>query len=97
LLNNKNDYTIKEALQAMLKEFRLSSQLNEARVKQLWREKMGKTINTYTSEIHVRKNVLYLTILSAPLRHELSYSKDKIRKLLNQELGEEYIQDVVVR
>jgi hypothetical protein len=40
---------------------------------------------------------LYLTILSAPLKHELSYAKDKIRDLINEELGESYIQDVVIR
>jgi hypothetical protein len=58
---------------------------------------MGKTISTYTSQITVRKGVLYLTILSAPLKHELSYAKDKIRDLINEELGESYIQDVVIR
>ena len=81
----------------MLQEYRLAPQLNEARVKTLWQELMGKTITTYTSNVSVRKNVLYLSILSAPLKHELSYSKDKIRTLLNDELGEEFIKDVVIR
>jgi hypothetical protein len=45
----------------------------------------------------VRKNVLYLTILSAPLKHELSFAKDKIKARLNEEMGEEYIRDVVIR
>ena len=81
----------------MVQEYRLGPQLNESRVKNLWHEKMGKTISTYTSNISVRKNVLYLTILSAPLKHELSYAKDKIRDLLNGELGEEFIKEVVIR
>jgi hypothetical protein len=58
---------------------------------------MGKTISTYTSNISVRKNVLYLTILSAPLKQELSYAKDKIKLRLNEELGEEFIREVVIR
>lgn len=81
----------------MLREFRLKPQLDETRVKMLWEKLMGKTIATYTSNISVRKNVLHLTILSAPLKHELSYSKDKIKSLLNEEMGEEYIKDVVIR
>lgn len=81
----------------MIQEYRLGPQLNESRVKNLWAELMGKTISTYTSNISVRKNVLYLTILSAPLRHELSYAKDKIRDLLNGELGEDFIKEVVIR
>lgn len=93
----KNESTIQEALKDMLQEFRLAPQLNEARVKTLWEQLMGKTISTYTSNITVRKNVLYLTILSAPLKHELSYAKDKIRTMLNDELGEEFIKEVVIR
>ncbi|MFN0217135.1 MAG: DUF721 domain-containing protein [Saprospiraceae bacterium] len=96
-MRQKNDYSLAEAMQAMIKEYRLGSQLNEMRIKSLWASLMGKTINTYTSQITVRKGVLYLNILSAPLKHELSYAKDKIRDLLNAELGEDYIKDVVIR
>lgn len=93
----QNDVTIQDALKDMIQELRIGPQLSETRVKSLWEELMGKTISTYTSNISVRKNVLYLTILSAPLKQELSYGKDKIRTLLNEELGEEFIKDVVIR
>ena len=96
-MKQKNDFSLAEAMQAMIKEYRLGPQLNEMRVKTLWADLMGKTINTYTSHITVRKGVLYISILSAPLRHELSYGKDKIRDLLNTELGEDYIKEVVIR
>ncbi len=93
----KNDLSIQDALKDMIQELRIGPQLNETRVKSLWEEIMGKTISTYTSNIAVRKNVLYLTILSAPLKQELSYAKDKIRLRLNEELGEEFIKEVVIR
>lgn len=96
-MKKKNDITFQEAMKDMLREYRLTPQLNETRVKMLWGKLMGKTISTYTSNISVRKNVLYLTILSAPLKHELSFGKDKIKTLLNQELGEEYIKEVVIQ
>jgi hypothetical protein len=66
-------------------------------VKSLWEQLMGKTISTYTANLSVRKNVLYLTILSAPLKHELTFAREKIKTLLNEELGEEFIKDVVIR
>lgn len=93
----KNESTLQDALKDMLQEFKLVPQLNEARVKTLWEQLMGKTISTYTTNVSVRKNILYLTIISAPLKHELSYAKDKIRKMLNEELGEEFIKEVVIR
>lgn len=84
-------------MQDMLHEYRLSSQLNEARIVRLWEQMMGKTIATYTSNIAVRKNVLHLTIISAPLKQELSFAREKIKNMLNQELGEAFIIDVVIR
>lgn len=96
-MKKHNEQTLAEAMQLMIREYRLGAQLNERRVRSLWPELMGKTIATYTSEIALRKNVLYLTILSAPLKHELSYAKDKICSLLNQALGEEIIREVVIR
>jgi hypothetical protein len=96
-MKKKNELSLQEAMQAMLQEYRLEPRLNETRVKTLWGKLMGKTISTYTSDIQVRRNVLYLTILSAPLKHELSYAKDKIKDLLNEEMGEEYVKDVVIR
>lgn len=96
-MKKKNDLSLQDALKDTIQELRIGPQLSETRVKSLWEELMGKTISTYTSNIAVRKNVLYLTILSAPLKQELSYGKDKIRTLLNQELGEEFIKEVVIR
>lgn len=96
-MKKKNDLSLQEAMREMLHQYRLAPQLNEARVKMLWEKLMGKTISTYTSNIQVRKNILYLTILSAPLKHELSFGKEKIRTLLNDELGEEFIKEVVIR
>ena len=97
MMKKQNDITIQDALKDMIQELRIGPQLGETRVKSLWEQLMGKTISTYTSNISVRKNVLYLTILSAPLKQELSYAKDKIKNLLNEELGEEFIKEVVIR
>lgn len=96
-MKKKNDLTLREALQDMLRELRLEPKLAETRVKMLWEEVMGKTITTYTADIQLRKNVLYLTILSAPLKQELTFAREKIKTRLNEELGEEAIKDVVIR
>lgn len=96
-MKKKNDLTLREALQDMLHELHLESKLTETRVKMHWEKTMGKTIATYTSDIQLRKNVLYLTILSAPLKQELSFAREKIRALLNEEMGEEVVKEVVIR
>ncbi len=83
-------------MQAMLKEYGLKSRFDETRVRTIWAEVMGKTIATYTSNIYVNKRVLHLTIISAPLKQELSFAKDKIIQRINEEMGEQYIHDVVI-
>ncbi len=97
MIKKHNDLPISEVIQDFIKENRLKPQLNETRVRSLWESKMGKTIATYTSNLSVRKGTLQITILSAPLRQELSFSKDKIKKMLNDELGEEFIKEVIIR
>jgi predicted nucleic acid-binding Zn ribbon protein len=96
-MKKQNDLTLQDAMKSMLREYRLDNQVNETRVKAIWEQVMGKTIATYTSNISVQKNVLYLTIVSAPLKQELMYAKDAIRKRVNEAVGEEYIREVVVR
>lgn len=71
--------------------------LNEAKVREVWKEKMGTTINTYTRDIVLRKGKLFITLSSASLKHELSYEKEKIQSMMNMELGGAFVTEVVVR
>lgn len=96
-MRKKNELTLSDAMQAMLKEYKLKSRFDETRVKGLWEQIMGKTIATYTSSVEVRRQVLYLTILSAPLKQELSFAKEKIIERINEAMGEEYIKSVVIQ
>ena len=94
---HNNEVTLKEALKAMIEHYRLKGKLNQNRIKSLWAQLMGPSIAGYTKEIRVYKNKLYITIESAALRQELSYGRKKIKKMLNEELGEEYIEEVIIR
>jgi predicted nucleic acid-binding Zn ribbon protein len=57
---------------------------------------MGRTIATYTRDIRMKDNVLYVTIESASLRAELQFGREKIKTIMNEEIGEEYIKEVVI-
>lgn len=92
-----NELSLKEALRAMIEHYRLKGKLNQNRIQSLWEKLMGPSISGYTREIKLHRNKLFITIESAALRQELSYGKDKIKKILNEELGEDFIQDVIIR
>ena len=58
---------------------------------------MGSNINSYTSDIKLKKRTLYVKLSSSVLREELSYGKEKIIKILNDEFGEVIIDKIVLR
>lgn len=97
LMKKTNEQSLKDVLKDLVETYRLKSKLNQSRINSLWESLMGNSISRYTKEIKVRKNKLYLTIESAPLRQELSFGKDKIRHMLNEELGEDFIHEVIIR
>ena len=76
---------------------KLNSGLNNIKVQNLWREVMGKNVNSYTNEIVLKKNTLYVNLNSSVLRQELSFGKQKIVDLLNKELGKTVIKKIVLR
>ncbi len=94
---NGNEKTMKEALKAMVEHYRLKSRLTQVSVQKTWEETMGKVIAQHTTEIKVRRNKLYISIDSAPLRQELFYGKDTIKNIMNEKLGEDFIQEVEIR
>lgn len=92
----KNAITLKAAIELMVNEFKLRSGLDESRIREKWGIVMGAMIAKHTSNISLRKGKLYLKIDSAALKHELTYSKDKIKEIFNKELGEDVITDVLI-
>ena len=58
---------------------------------------MGNNVNSYTNEIVLKKNTLYVNLSSSVLRQELSFGKQKIVNLLNKELGKTIIKKIVLR
>lgn len=92
-----NDQPISEVLKELIAKNNWKSKLYHNKVKEIWVLNMGNTINSYTKEIKLRGKKLFISIASAPLRQELTYSKTKIIDLINEELGEEYITDVIIR
>lgn len=95
-MKKSNDEPLADVLKQMIHVFRLKPNLYKAKIETLWEQKMGKTIASYTREIRLHNNVLYVTIESAALRSELHYGREKILTMLNEEIGEDFIKEVVI-
>ncbi|WP_318639707.1 DUF721 domain-containing protein [Flavobacterium ardleyense] len=93
--NNEN--TVGEILKGILQDNRLQPGLDEVIVQDAWRSLMGNGVNTYTRNIVLKNGILYVELTSAVLRAELSFGKDKIVKMINEELRRDVVQEVVLR
>lgn len=96
-MKKSNEYTLKEAIEEMMRTYRLQGKMDEMKLINGWEKVMGAVIVKYTKKIHIENRVLYVELTSAALREELSYGKSKMMKLLNEEAGGNVIDDVVLR
>lgn len=93
----QNDEPIKDVLQKMLQDYKLKSRIQQLQIKKLWHELMGASVAKYTTDVVFRRQKLYITISSGALKQELSYSKEKIKNLLNEQMKETAIKEVIIR
>lgn len=89
--------SIGDALKEFIGKNRLDKGLDKVNAKEAWDKVMGVAIVKYTTDIKLDRETLYVQLSSSVLREELSYGKEKIVKLLNEELEKELITKLVLR
>ena len=94
----QNDsFKIDDLMKSFVKENKLEKGLDKVNVEAAWRAMMGNGVNTYTTSVKLHKDVLYVELSSSVLREELSYGKDKIIKIINEALGKNLVNKLVLR
>ena len=76
------------------KHFRVG--IDNLRVQEAWVRTMGENIQKYTYSVKYKKGILYIKLKSSVLNEELIFEKNKVIKLINQELGKEYVKELVL-
>ncbi|MDR2495739.1 MAG: DUF721 domain-containing protein [Tannerellaceae bacterium] len=75
----------------------LREKLQVMRVQRAWGELLGSSIMQYTSGIYVRNRVFYVSLTSSVLRNELILSRERLIKSLNDHVGAQVIDNIVIR
>ena len=93
-----NDHlSISDALKEFVADNKLQKGLDKVNVRDVWNSQMGPAIEKYTTAIKLERDTLYVQLSSSVLREELSYGKDKIVKMLNEELGKDLVRKLILR
>ncbi len=91
-----NEQTLGDAIREMIATYRIGRKLSEAKVIAAWEKIVGQMIASHTTEIRIYNRKLFIKLDSAALRNELFYAREKIKKMMNDEAGEELIDEVVL-
>ncbi|MFD1095491.1 DUF721 domain-containing protein [Salegentibacter chungangensis] len=94
---NNEELSLSEVIKEFVDHNKLQKGLDKVNVRDVWNSQMGPAIEKYTTAIKLQGSVLYVQLSSSVLREELSYGKEKIVKMLNEELGRELITKLVLR
>ncbi|WP_223551687.1 MULTISPECIES: DUF721 domain-containing protein [Aestuariivivens] len=94
---NNEHISIKDALKEFVETNKLDKGLDKVNVVDAWVKLMGNGVNNYTTGIRLERETLYIQLSSSVLREELSYGKQKIITMLNEELGKEIIKKLILR
>ena len=86
-----NAFSIEDLMKSFIKENNLSKGMQKIKVEETWFKMMGPGVATHTTSVKLSNKTLIIQLKSSVLREELSYGKEKIIKMMNEELGEEVI------
>jgi hypothetical protein len=88
---------IGDVLKQFISQNKLEAGMDVVNVRDAWENLMGNGVNNYTTEIQLKGSTLYVALSSAVLREELSYGKDKIIRMINEELRKDLVTNLVLR
>ncbi|UOB16895.1 DUF721 domain-containing protein [Abyssalbus ytuae] len=89
--------SLSDALKEFIHENKLEKGIDRVNVREAWVNLMGKGVNNYTADVQLKNTTLYVSLSSSVLREELSYGKEKIIKMINEELGKELVKELILR
>ena len=89
-------HSIQDLMKDVIKENKLTKGMHQISVKDAWAKLMGKGVVSYTNKVELNGKTLIVNLKSSVLREELSYGKEKIIKMMNEELGESLISRLIL-
>jgi len=96
-MRRKNTQALGEVIQKYLEAMDIDGKLKEVRLIKSWESVVGKMISNKTNKLFIKDKKLFVYLNSSIARNELSMIKDDLVTRLNQQAGEEVIEDIVLK
>lgn len=97
MAKRENDsFSIKDLMGAFIKQNKLEKGFRKIHIEEAWKKLMGAGVASYTNEVKLQNGTLVIRLNSSVLREELSYGKEKIIRMLNEEMQEEVVKKIML-
>jgi hypothetical protein len=91
---SSNQTTLGEAIDKLLKAYRLDGKMKELDIIESWPDLMGIAVANRTKSIQIRNKKLILQLDSSVMRDELAHGKQIIIDRVNEKAGFEIVNDI---
>ena len=88
---------IDSLIKKITKKPKISEGLRKIDIQEVVKNVLGKNLLNYIKDIHVMDEKLIIKLNSSSLRSELSYSKDRLLKNINDNLKESEIKEIILK
>ena len=92
----RESHSIKDLMQSFIQENNLSKGMRKIQIEEAWNHLMGAGVANYTESVQLQNKTLIVRLTSSVLREELSYGKEKIISMLNNEMGEKIVSKLML-
>ena len=96
-MKKKDSEPLGQIIRKILRQQCLETPLNEYCLIQACKEVLGPNIASYTENLYIKNQTLYVHLTSSILRQELMMGRDLIIKNLNHHVGAQVIYNIVFR
>ena len=90
-----NQIRLGDSIKKWLDKHQLSDKMSEMRLKNELSTILGP-LAKHASKSYLNKGVYHIKVDSAPMRHELSMAKEKLKNDLNEALGRKVISEILI-
>jgi len=95
-MGRTNDKSLKDAIEQMMKVYKLKRKFDETSLVVAWPEMMGKAVANRTKDIFIRDRKLFIRIESAVIKNELVMMRSNIIDKMNERAGSSVIDEIVL-
>lgn len=86
-----------DAINQLFKQENLDVKISQFAVKKSWKEIAGEAIAVNTTDIFFNNKIVFVSLKSAALKHELSFRKEELLSNINKFCGYKLVEQIVIK